>query len=180
MEALRGIRYTTFGTTMGRWRNLMRARRLATGAAVVVLAVLVPFSVSRAQDQVTVPTSVGQTVTVSWQGTTLPGANTTSDCSGATAIGADVHEVDLLVPAGTYDNVAVLATASIAFSGTNDLIVTIVRPDGSSVSGDNGFVGEGESVSISNPPAGLYRIITCPFAGTTTQNYSGTLVLAAS
>jgi hypothetical protein len=147
---------------------------------VVALAVIVPLSVSRAQDQVTVPTSVGATVTVTWEGTTLPGANTTSDCSGATAVGADVHEIDLLVPAGTYSNVAVLATASITFEGTNDLIVTIVRPDGSSVSGDSGFVGAAESASISNPPPGLYKIITCPFAGPTTQTYSGTFTMTAS
>ena len=158
----------------------MRARRLAIGAVVVVLAVIVPLSVSSAQDQVTVPTTVGATVTVTWQGTTLPGANTTSDCSGTGAIGADTHEFDLLVPAGTYTNVSVLATASITFGGASDLIVTIVRPDGSSVSGDSGSFGAGESASLSNPPAGLYRIITCPFAAATTENYTGTLILAAS
>jgi hypothetical protein len=158
----------------------MRARRLAIGAVVVVLAVIVPLSVSHAQDQVTVPTTVGATVTVTWQGTTLPGANTTSDCSGTGAIGADSHELDLLVPAGTYASVSVLANASITFSGASDLIVTIVRPDGSSVSGDNGFVGASESATISNPPAGLYKIITCPFAAATTQTYTGTLILTAS
>jgi len=156
------------------------ARRLAIVALVTALAVIVPLSVSFAQGQVTVPTSVGATVTVTWQGTTLPGANATSDCTGATAIGADVHEVDLLVPAGAYSSVAVLATATITYSGSGDLIVTIVRPDGSSVSDDSGSFDADESVSISNPPAGLYRIIACPFAAVAPQAYNGTLTLTAS
>jgi hypothetical protein len=157
----------------------MRARRLAVFLTVVALAVIVAPPVSQAQDQVTVPTAVGQTVTTTWQGTTLPGANPTSDCSG-TAVGADAHEIDLVVPAGTYASVAVVATATISFSGANDLVVTIVLPDGRSVSGDNGFVGAAESASISNPPAGTYRIIACPFAGPSPQAYTGTFTLTAS
>jgi hypothetical protein len=155
------------------------ARRIVVLAAAVLLAVVAFAPVSVAADTVTVPTTVGQSVTVTWSGTTLPGANPGSDCSG-TAIGADTHEVDLVVPAGTYDSVAVLATASIAFSGTNDLIVTAVLSDGRSVSGDNGFVGAAESVSFANPPAGLTKIVTCPFAGPSPQAYDGTLTLTAA
>jgi hypothetical protein len=128
---------------------------------------------------VTVPTTAGQTVTVTWQGTTLPGANSGSDCSG-TALGADAHAISIAVPSGAYANVSVLATASITFSGPVDLIVTIVRPDGTSVSGDAGFVGAAESVSISNPPAGNYQVIACPFVGAVPQAYTGTLTLTAA
>jgi len=132
----------------------------------------------QAQEQVTVPATAGQTATVTWQGTTLPGANPGSDCSG-TALGADSHAIDIAVPPGTYDSVSVLATASVSFSGPTDLIVTIVRPDGSAVSGDAGFVGAAESVSISNPAAGAYQVIACPFAGAVPQMYTGTLTLTA-
>jgi hypothetical protein len=146
-------------------------------AALVVAALAAP---SPAQDQVTVPTTPGQTVTVTWQGTVLPGANTSSECGGPTDLGGDAHLVDLVVPAGTYDQVSVQATATIAYDGPNDMIVTIVLPDGSSVSGDNGFVDTDESVGVSNPPAGTYRILACMFAGAVPQPYTGTLTLVAS
>jgi len=53
-------------------------QRLRRSALVVAI---VPGSL--AADQVTVPTAQGQSVTVSWTGTVLPGANPGSDCSGA-------------------------------------------------------------------------------------------------
>ncbi len=154
-------------------------RRSAVLAAVLVLSIVAFAPPLRATDEVIVPTTIGQTVTVTWEGTVLPGADPGSDCSG-TAISADVHEINLTVPAGTYDQVAVLATATITYSGNNDLIVTAVLSDGRSVSGDNGFVNTSESVSFSNPPAGLTKIIACPFAGATLQPYTGSLVLTAA
>jgi hypothetical protein len=162
----------------------MRIRRLgAVGTAAVLSALLtVAFYTgsSAAADQVTVPTTVGQTVTVSWQGTVLPGANTSSECGQATDVGADTHAIDVAVPAGTYDSVSVQGTASIAFQGSNDLIVTVVLPDGQKISSDNGSFGEGETATFSNPPAGTMRIIACAFAGATPQSYTGTLTLTAA
>lgn len=156
----------------------MTARRMfVIGAAIAVLVGLVP--IVSALDQVTVPTTAGQTVTVTWTSTALPGANPGSDCGGA-AIGADPHDVALAVPAGTYDQVSVLATATVSYDGPADLIITIVRPDGSSVSEDSGSFGAAESVSISNPAAGNYRILVCPFVSALPQAYTGTLTLTAS
>jgi hypothetical protein len=155
------------------------ARRLPLVLVLIFALIVVIVPGSLAADQVTVPTTEGQTVTMTWTGTTLPGANPGSDCSG-TALGADAHAFNILVPTGTYANVSVLVTATITFSGPVDLVVTIVRPDGSSVSGDGGFVGAAESATISNPAAGLYQVITCPFVGAVPQVYSGTLTLTAS
>src|SRR5258705_7010167 len=120
---------------------------------------------SSAQDQVTVPTTVGQTVTVTWQGTVLPGANASSECGQPTDAGADAHSVNLVVPAGTYDQLSVQGTASISYSGQTDLIVTVVLADGSRVSSDSGSFGTGESAAFSNPPAGTVQGIACMFAG---------------
>ncbi|HTK44292.1 MAG TPA: sialidase family protein [Patescibacteria group bacterium] len=157
----------------------MTARRMIViAAAIAVIAgTLVP--IAAALDQVTVPTSAGQTVTVTWQGTALPGANPGSDCSG-TALGADNHEVALVVPSGTYSQVSVLATAQVTYAGPADLIITIIRPDGSSVSADDGSFGTAEAVSISNPATGTYRIVVCPFLGAAPQAYAGTLTLTAA
>jgi hypothetical protein len=157
----------------------VRRRIFMLLSVVTLLAMLVIVPGLQAQDQVTVPTLPGQSVTVTWSGTTLPGANPTSECS-ATSLGADSHAVGIAVPTGAYTTVSVLATATITFSGTTDMIVTILRPDGTSVSQDSGSFGGAESVSISNPSAGGYTVIACPFAGVAPQAYTGTLKLTAS
>jgi hypothetical protein len=157
----------------------VRGRSFVLLGVVALLGMLIIVPGLQAQDQVTVPTVPGQSVTVTWSGTTLPGANPGSECS-ATSLGADSHAVGIAVPTGTYTTVSVLATATVTFSGPVDEIVTIVRPDGTSVSGDAGFVGAAESTSISNPTAGSYTIIACPFAAAVPQAYTGTLKLTAS
>src|SRR5205814_4708518 len=119
--------------------------------------VVVPAS--QAENTVTVPTTPGQSITLTWTGTVLPGANPTSDCSGAAAALADVHQVDLVVPTGAYSSVSVLAPATIDFTGNTDLIATMVLSDGSATSSDSGSFGGAESVSASNPPAGALQIL---------------------
>ena len=140
----------------------------------LVVALLVPAS--QAAEQVTTPTTVGQTVTYSWEGTAPPGANQSGECSD---VGGDAHEVELLVPAGTYKKVLVLTAFTISYDGPNDLMVTVVQPDGSTKTEDNGFVNSDETVVLSNPDPGPYRIITCMFAGPSPQAYTGTLKLEA-
>src|SRR5215211_3692985 len=162
----------------------MGLRRLGIGGSAALLSGLLTVVLytgsSAAQDQVTVPTTVGQTVTVSWQGTVLPGANASSECGQATDLGADSHAIDIAVPAGTYDQVTVQGTATVSYDGPNDLIVTVVLPDGSSVSSDSGSFDTDESAAISNPPAGTMRVIACMFAGAVAQPYTGTLTLTAA
>ena len=58
----------------------MGARRIAVLLAVAALLNFVLVPISQGSDQVTVPTTVGQTVAVTWTGTVLPGANTSSEC----------------------------------------------------------------------------------------------------
>src|ERR671925_2107 len=98
--------------------GLRRLGILCATALLSALAVVLWPGWSAAQDQVTVPTTVGQTITVSWQGTVLPGANTSSECGQATDVGADTHAIDIAVPAGTYDQLTVQGTASIAYEGS--------------------------------------------------------------
>jgi hypothetical protein len=157
-------------------------RHAVVGSAVLLCALAVAIwpGWSAAQDQVTVPTTVGQTVTVTWQGTVLPGANASSECGQATDVGADTHAIDIAVPAGTYDQVSVQGTAAISYDGPNDLIVTVVLPDGTKVSSDSGSFDADESAAFSNPPAGTIRVIACMFAGAVAQPYTGTLTLTAA
>jgi hypothetical protein len=159
--------------------NINRLALVAFGAAFVsALGIAIFASPSQAQT-VTVPTTAGQTVTVSWQGTILPGVNTSSEC-GSGDVGADTHEVEIAVPAGTYDLVTVESAATIKYDGPTDVIVTVVFPDGSKLSSDQGFVDTDESVGFVNPQPGVYRVIACMFAGALPQAYTGTLTFEAT
>ena len=104
-----------------------RRRSLVLVPIVALVLIVVPSS--QAADQLTVPTTIGQTVQVTWQGSVLPGANPTSDCSG-TAISTDTHDVSIVVPTGAYTTVSVQASATVTFTGQADMIVTVVAPNG--------------------------------------------------
>jgi hypothetical protein len=122
----------------------------------------------------------GEQVEVSWTGTIPPAVNATSSCAGAFETTADAHTVNLAIPAGLYDDADVQATFSLTFAGATDAILTVVAPDGTSDSSDSGGGGASESVLLSNPAAGSYRVLACAFLGTGPQSYTGTLVLATT
>jgi hypothetical protein len=154
-------------------------RPLALGFALsLILTASTP--VAFGLGELLVPTVPGTSLTVTWTGTVLPGANASSECGAITDIGADRHTETISVPAGTYDSVTVTATATITFAGANDLIVTIIGADGSTSSGDSGSFDADESVSITDPAPGTLTVISCMFAGATPQAYTGTLTLTAT
>jgi BNR/Asp-box repeat protein len=154
-------------------------RRLLALLIIVALFVTVAIPVTMGADPVTVPNQAGQTKTVTWQGTVLPGSNTDSECTSDDP-SASIKEYTFAVPSGTYNNVAVGATASISYDGPVDLIITVIFPDGKNDSGDDGFVDTDESVSFANPVAGKYTFLVCPFAAAAPQAYTGTLTLKAT
>jgi hypothetical protein len=154
-------------------------RRLTALLLIGTMFVTVAAPITLGADQVTIPTTAGQTKTVTWQGTVLPGQNSDS-CNKTETVGADVHNVTIAVPSGAYDNIKVGATFGVEFTGPADLIVTAVLANGTSVSSDNGFVGTAESVSFANPIAGNYKFIACAYAAAAPQDYTGTLTLTAA
>jgi hypothetical protein len=156
----------------------MRTRALVIVA--VMFLGLVNAPASSAQDKVVVPTKPGKTVTVEWEGTVLPGVNADSECDQPTDAGQDVHELDLVVPANAYRRVSVLATVSITYDGQPDMILTVVFPNEKTDSSDSGGFDADEAVTLSNPAAGTYRVLTCMFAGAAPQDYTGRLTLKAA
>jgi hypothetical protein len=158
----------------------MAARRAAVAVFAFSLIVTASVPATLALGEITVPTTPGQSVTVTWTGTVLPGVNTSSECGAITDVGADTHTETIIVPAGAYDTVTVTATASITYDGPNDLIVTIIGADGVSSSGDQNFVDGDESASLINPAPGTLTVIACMFAGATPQPYTGILTLTAA
>lgn len=166
--------------------DMRPSRFLFVGGLVALAALLLATVPVMASDppshEVTAPTTDGETVTVEWTGLVPPGAELDSDCTGSAV--ADPHTIALTVPEGTYDTVNVRMTATVTPTGPNapasDVIVTLVLPDGTSQSGDSGFVGAAESTGLSNPAGGTYEVLACPFAVATPQPYTGTLTLEAS
>lgn len=130
---------------------------------------------------VTVPSTVGQTVTDTWTGTILPGANATSSCSGAFQPVSDQHVVTVNVPPGTYDTVEARFRFSITWAdaGTSDEILTVLAPDGTEVGSSDGGSNV-ETVSATNLPAGNYTVLACSFLSPVPVNYEGRLELTTA
>lgn len=144
-------------------------------ATAVALSGLPSLGSEPPSQAVAVPTSDGQVVSVTWNGTIPPGALGSPCAQGAQS---DSHTIDLTVPAGLYGDLAVTARFSISFDGPTDQAMTVVMP-GSSVDADNGFVDADEFVQVLNPAAGSYQVHVCAFAGAIPQPYTGRLELRA-
>ena len=151
-------------------------RRTALLAVVLLLAASPGFASSGAAQDATVPTTPGDEVTLAWTGSALPGAEQ-GDCQEATS---DAHDITLGVPDGAYDAVRVAARFDVTYDGpATDVKFTLVAPDGTATTADNGFADEDETLAIGNPVAGTYRVLVCTFASATPQAYDGMLTLTA-
>jgi len=158
--------------------RLPRLYVLLTGLLVfVVLAAAPGLASNPPASDLTVPTTAGQVVTAEWTGTAPPGSNNGSCAAGPLS---DGHDLNLGVPAGTYDAVRVQATLEVTYSGPSDLKITIQKPDGTMQDADAGFIDADETAGLTNPEAGAYKILVCSFAGATPQAYAATLTLEAS
>ena len=133
-----------------------------------------------ATSNVTVPSTVGQTVTVNWTGTIPPGSSATSDCTAlADTAAADTHTATINVPAGTYNSVVANFSFKIAWTpvvniNASDEILTVVGL-GSSDGGN-----PTETVDGRNLVAGNYKIVACGFTNAQPQPYTGTLTITTS
>jgi hypothetical protein len=150
---------------------------LITGIALLVFAVRAS---NPATDSITVPSTVGQTVTVTWMGTIPPLVNATSNCTPlADTAAADTHTTTINVPAGVYNAVSAQFTFNIAWTpvanaSTSDEVLTVIGI-GSSDGGN-----PSETVAAQNLGAGNYKIIACGFSNAQPQPYTGTLTITTS
>lgn len=136
-----------------------------------------------ATSNITVPSTAGQTVTVTWTGQIPVGANPTSDCSKlADTPAVDQHLPTISVPAGIYNSVNAKFTFNISWdaSSGNDEILTVLNPDGTSL-GSSDTSNPSETVTGNNLPAGTYKVIACGFqSAPSPQSYVGTLTIDTS
>ena len=136
-----------------------------------------------ATDSITVPSTIGQTVTVTWTGTIPPGSNPASNCvTVADTPLSDQHVSTVIVPAGVYSTLAAKFTFKITWTpvvniNSSDEILTVIAPDSSIVGSSDGGSAN-ETVAATNLAAGSYKIVACGFANAQPQPYTGTLTIA--
>jgi hypothetical protein len=120
-----------------------------------------------ASHEVTLPTKAGESVTVEWTGTALPGV---SGASGSCVLPADdTHAITLTVPSGLYDSATVIADfhiewapgTPVALTTDPDLVLSVTDAEGTVTSSD-GAAAE-ENVRLTNPAAGTLTAAVCPF-----------------
>jgi PKD domain len=132
-----------------------------------------------ATSTITVPSTVGQEVTITWKGEIPPGVDPLNDCSNlADTPSVDQHLPTINVPAGLYNTITAKFTFNITWDNKdNDEILTVLNPDGSAVDSSDG--GEPtETVEANNLAAGTYKVIACGFASTDSQPYIGKLTIS--
>jgi len=126
-----------------------------------------------------VPTTVGQKVVINWTGSVPPLVNGTSDCSKlADTPAVDQHVSTVNVPAGIYNSLNAKFTFNVTWPNAgNDEILTVIKPDGSTLASSDGGTPS-ETVVGNNLAGGAYKIVTCGFvSGPDPQPYSGTLTI---
>ena len=150
-----------------------------TLCSVAILFVMLSFASMPPTSNVTVPSTIGQTVTKTWTGTIPPLANASSNCAVlADTPAADTHTSTINVPAGIYSTLSAKFEFKITWDGAsgNDEVLTVVGPAGEVGSSDGG--NPIEVVAANNLVAGAYKIIACGFvSGPTPQAYNGTLTI---
>src|SRR5260370_5400315 len=138
---------------------------------------------ARPSSSITVPSSAGQTVTVTWTGEIPALVNGTSDCAHlADTPVVDQHLPTINVPAGIYNTVNAKFTFNISWDGSsgNDEILTVLKPDGSELASRD-TSNPSETVTGNNLPQGTYKVIACGFiSGPAPQSYSGKLTIETS
>lgn len=164
---------------MSRIHPAFNAFALVVGLLVTCAA----MAADPASQEVTLPTQPGESVVVEWTGTALPGA---TGAGSTCAPGHDMADIVLTVPEGAYDAVSVTADfhieweegASVGDQFTDPDLVLSVYQD-LFPAGDSDGGSPQENVGLSNPAAGTYSAVTCPFAASQPTPYRGRLTLTA-
>ncbi len=160
-------------------RTLPRTLTWALLVPVAALATLaVPVAASTPPSgQVTVSSTNGTTVTHTWTGTILPGANATSNCASLPEALSDVHTITIDVPAGLYASLGADFTFGITWpSADDDEILTVLDPGGAVLGSSDGGSNV-EAVGGDNLPGGTYKVLACAFASALPVSYSGELTV---
>lgn len=167
----------------------LRSSRPAIVAAVIVAVIgLLPASASTpASDSVTVPSTVGQTVTTTWTGDIPAGAGLswlTDPLPACVDPFDDKHSSTVTVPAGLYATVNSVATFSIRWQDPTQmerLVVTDAAGNVLGMSASSMGNSNTETLKVANIEAGTYTVTACPgVSQAQAQPYTGTLSITTS
>jgi hypothetical protein len=155
--------------------------RIFTAAAAALVCFSMPVLASNPPSHdLTVPTTVGETVTVEWTGTVPPGAPGAATNSCTSQVLEDHHDINLSVPGDAYDGVQVTAGFHIEWDdGGQDLILTVLYDGATEIASSDGGTPE-ENVVSTNPPDGTFTVMACGFLASAPTNYRGRLTLTAT
>jgi len=147
-----------------------------------LIAVVSVYASTPASNDVTAPTVAGQSVTVTWTGSVVPGsAGAAGSCPAAVS---DGHVINLTIPAGAYDNVNLRAVFRIEWdetppgSGVPDLALQVLEGTTSRGFSDGG--SPSESITLENPANGSFNARACSFASATPTAIRGSFTITAS
>ena len=158
---------------------------LATAFALILVLPATVAASTPATSTITVPAAAGVTVSDSWTGTAPPAAFPASTCFPGGSPLVDEHAETVVVGLGTYATVNASFTFNVTWTpasgdaSTNDLILTLIGPDGSEILSSDGGAPT-ETVVANNLAAGTYRVVVCGFVNSTDQPYAATLTVATS
>ena len=155
---------------------LLTAGTLTAAAALsAALAGTAAASIPPSETATPSPTN-GVTTTSSWAGS-ISGTTAVDNACPSTTGTDDNHDVTLTIPAGFYEAHTLVATFTVTPTTTVDAVLRVTRDGATDVVGssDNGTVGQAESVTVSNPTAGVFHALACSSAGA--GSYDGKLEL---
>src|SRR5947209_2687301 len=141
-------------------RVLLAFSLCSVGASLALLS----FASTTSMTNITVPSSIGQTVSVTWTGSIPPGSNPGSNCvSVADTALSDQDVSNVTVPAGIYNTLAAKFTFKITWTpvvniNSSDEILTVIAPDSSIVGSSDGGTNT-ETVAATNLAGGAYKIV---------------------
>ena len=150
---------------------------LAAGLLATSTLALTATASSPASSTLTASATPGADVSVTWTGTVLGGANADSDCTASLDDSLnDHHALTVAFPAGFTGSTTLTVVLTPDAPAVDDTILTVVPPQGAADSADNGGNGAPEQVSVTDPAAGAYDVLSCAFAGGP-QPYTGKATL---
>ncbi len=154
-----------------------------------------------ASHEITAPTAPGESITLEWTGSSLPGAHgnlspvnpddpdpfdlLTHACPPPVGLD-DGHLIKLTVPQGAYDTVQLNfdfhiewdeGTAVAAGLSVPDLVLSVY--DGLTLLGSSDGASPQEYVGLQDLPSGSYTAVVCPFLAALPTDYRGRLTLSA-
>src|SRR2546423_6517315 len=150
-----------------------------SGAVLVATGLSLPYAEGStpANSNLTVPTTPGQSVSVTYTGTIPAASVNPNECATEGGTTADAHTVTITAPPGGYKTVNAVFLVSIKWTpnvneATSDEILTLEAPNGRVIGSSDGGTPS-EAMTVRNLPSGTYTMLACGFNNAASQADQG-------